>query len=59
VLLKDLESAVEGDGGAGSWGGLVEGDVGNGAKAGEDVDAHFFMHFLDIGTGVIALILGF
>jgi hypothetical protein len=46
VLLKDVESTVEGDGGAGSWGGLVEGDVGNGARASEDIDAHFFCIFL-------------
>jgi hypothetical protein len=31
---------VEGDGGAGSWGGLTEGNIGNGAGADEDTDAH-------------------
>lgn len=63
MLSKDLKSAVEGDGGAGNWGGKAEGDVGNVAEAGEDLDAHFLMHFHDIRTGVIAcvltLILGF
>jgi hypothetical protein len=37
---EDVEAAVEGDGGAGSWGGLAEGDVGNGTGAGEYADAH-------------------
>ncbi|GMN40122.1 hypothetical protein TIFTF001_009344 [Ficus carica] len=37
---EDVEAAVEGDGGAVGSGGLAEGDVGDGAGAGEDAEAH-------------------